>query len=182
MNEEFQPSKLKMALLNLKAKSFKRNKGAINFRYAKNFTIVYEVLENNANEIALIDDFAEYLEQNGKTVSKIVIYPGKDTKTIPVPADRNRWNFCQADFNWFGFPKADGLQRVLKQPSDFFINLDMSFSYKTIAMASMSNSVARVSLWQENYPAFFDILLKQNETPNLNQYLCDLKDCFKHLQ
>jgi hypothetical protein len=182
MNEEFQPSKLKMALLNLKAKTFKRNKGAINFRYAKNFTIAYEVLENNAEQMALIDDFAGYLEQNGKTVSKIVIYPGKDTKTIPVPADRNRWNFCQADFNWYGFPKADGLQRVLKQPSDFFINLDISFSYKTIAMASISNSVARVSLWQENYPAFFDILLKQNETPNLNQYICDLKDCFKHLQ
>ena len=156
MNEEFQPSKLKMALLNLKAKTFKRNKGAINFRYAKNFTIAYEVLENNAEQMALIDDFTGYLEQNGKTVIKIVIHPGKDTKTIPVPADRNRWNFCQADFNWYGFPKADGLQRVLNQPSDFFINLDMSFSYKTIAMSSMSNSVARVSLWQENYPAFFE--------------------------
>ncbi len=182
MNKELEPSKLKMALLNWRCKSYKRTKGPVNFRTAKNFTIVYEMTPNITGIEAMVDDFVGYLEQNGKTVSTIAIYPGKDTKTIPVPADRNRWNFCQADFNWFGAPKADGLQRVLKQPVDFFINLDIEFSYKTIGMACMANSLARISNYQDQYQTFFDILLKQNETPNLNQYLCDLKDCFKHLQ
>jgi len=148
----------------------------------KNFTIVFEITPNQPDIEAMVYDFAAYLLQNGKTVSTIAIYPGKDTKNIPIPADRNRWNFCQTDFNWYGAPKADGLQRILMQPADFYVNLNMEFSYKTIGMACMANSLARITNYHDQYQTFFDILLKQNETPNLNQYLCDLKDCFKHLQ
>jgi hypothetical protein len=182
MSENFKPNKLVMAYLNMKAKGIKRVKGNINFRFAKNFLLVYHLNENDSNQLFEIQNLTEYLEQNGKTVISVVIYPGKDTKNIPVPADRNRWNFCMSDFNRFGYPKADGLLRVLKQQTDFFINLDLDFSYKSIAMANLSSAYAKVSNFQDNYPAFFDILLKQPETPNLNQYLCDLKDCFKHIQ
>lgn len=182
MNEEFKPSKIVMAYLNMKAKSIKRNKGNINFRHAKTFLLVYHLQENDNQQLSKIQDFTDYLEQNGKTVVSVVIYPGKDTKNIPVPADRNRWNFCHADFNRLGYPKADGLLRVLQQQTDFFINLDIEFSYKSIAMANLSSAIAKVSNFQPNYPSYFDILLKQTETPSLNQYLCDVKDCFKHLQ
>lgn len=90
MNKELEPSKLKMALLNWRCKSYKRTKGPVNFRTAKNFTIVYEMTPNITGIEAMVDDFVGYLEQNGKTVSTIAIYPGKTPKRFqcrPIETD-----------------------------------------------------------------------------------------------
>lgn len=172
----------KLFWLKWKAKSARINRGSVNFRTAKQATLFYHLPENSVALESEIDSFKAYLEQAGKQVTTVVVYPLKDTKVLPVPTDRNRWNFCLADFNMVGYPKNSGLLKILGQPTDLFICLDLEVNLRNLAAGMLANSPAKVGFHGPNNESVYDILLKQTETPNLNQYLCDIKEFFKRIQ
>jgi hypothetical protein len=164
-----------------KAKQFSKLNFAPNYQRAKSFALLWDG-KTTTTEKLQIQEFIKELLADGKQVTRLVYFDVKKKEEIPLVPEANMYYLGKWDFDKTRFPKSESIKNVLRRDFDFLISFDLSGDWHYVGMAAVGKAACKIGYYQPQHLSVYDILLRQNsEKPNLNQYLCGIKDTLAKL-
>lgn len=143
------------------------------------FQEVKEVLlawDENQNEkdSSNIHTIIQFLESHKIHVFKVIYYHKRKKANIPESTDANTIHLSKLDFNAFGMPKTSSVKKIMAQPFDYFINLNLDGRLPLKSVAGFTKSACRIGYNRKKALDFYDLLLGNPESEDMEQYVKDL--------
>lgn len=164
-----------------KAKQYSKLNFAPNYDRANSFVLIWggTITSSEKQEI---QEFIKSLLADGKQVTRLVYFDVKKKEEIPLVPETNTYYLGKWDFDRTRFPKSEAMKNVLRRDYDFLISFDLQGDWHFVGMAAVGKAACKIGYFQPQHLGVYDILLRQNtEKPNLNQYLCSLKETLQKL-
>ena len=112
----------------------------------------------------------------------MVYFDVKKKEEIPLVPEANTYYLGKWDFDRSRFPKSEAMKNVLRRDYDFLISFDLYGDWHFVGMSAVGKAACKIGYFQPQHLHVYDILLRQNtDKPNLNQYLCSLKETLEKL-
>lgn len=108
----------------------------------------------------------EFAKQPGKNIEIIVIYSDKISENKDCFL-----SFNKKDFNFFGLPKPEVIQKLKTKTFDVLINADYSNSSFLKVLTGLTPAKCKLGPESANYNEFFDIRIQSDQQDFLKQAL-----------
>ena len=129
-------------------------------------------VESDAKEI---QRFVKFLENSGKIVVKVVYFHKRKKENIPMPTDNSTLHLSKLDFNLIGMPKTVQVKKVMSQPFDLFINMNLDGRLPLKSLAGFTKSACRIGYNRSKAMPFYDLILGNPEKPVMKSFVTDLE-------
>ena len=116
-----------------------------------------------STQYSLVKEFAK---QAGKNVDIIVIHSDKTSASKDC-----LFSFNKKDFNLFGLPKTEAIQKLKGKSFDVLINTDFNNSSLMKALTGLTPAKCKLGPDSANYNEFFDISIQSSQQDFLKQAL-----------
>jgi len=164
-----------------KAKQFSKLNFAPNYVRSTSFALLWGGAISAADKQE-IQEFIKTLLSDGKQVTRLVYFDVKKKEEIPLVPEANTYYLGKWDFDRSRFPKSEAMKNVLRRDYDFLISFDLYGDWHFVGMSAVGKAACKIGYFQPQHLHVYDILLRQNtDKPNLNQYLCSLKETLEKL-
>jgi hypothetical protein len=152
------------------------------FEWLKNYLLQQEVKglsvqkqfvewEKVQSAVVLVDStqyskVKDWVGQTGKKVDVIVFHNDKTSETKDCFLSFNKKNF-----NFFGLPKPEDVQKLKNKTFDVLINVDFNSSSLMKALTGLTPAKGKLGPESANYNEFFDISIQSNQQDFLKHAL-----------
>lgn len=108
----------------------------------------------------------DFVKQTGKNIDIIVFHSDKISETKDCFL-----SFNKKDFNIFGLPKQEAINKLRQKTFDVLINLDFDNSGILRALTGLTPAKCKLGPESVNYNDFFDISIQSSQNDFLKQSL-----------
>lgn len=173
--------RIALALIKRKSARYPQARFVPNYAQAKRILMAYPS-SVSASELQDIERFSLDLESDRIKVVHAIYFNTKDNNQLPLVSKPNRHHWGRWDFDRFYFPLSEELIHLLRGDTfDLFISADMGDSLPIAAMGATVNAACKIGHYHKSYEGFYNILIRDSASTNLNQYLRDVKSHIKNL-
>jgi hypothetical protein len=154
----------------------KRARGFVPFDKAQNILLAWDEYQTAENsEKKAIDTFVEFLQTSGKDVTKAIYYHKRKQDKIPAPPDEKTVHISKLDFNVLGFPKSAPIKKLMSEPYDYFINLNLDGRLPLKSIAGFTQATCRIGFNRPKSFEFYDLILGNPDIQDIHKFIIDLK-------
>jgi len=127
------------------------------------------------NDARYITEFLEFLKKEGKNVETVVYHHANKREKGRLINMDTHIHLMKNDFNTFGLPKTPQVKKLLAKRFDYFINLNLDGRLALKSIAGLTNATCRIGFHREKALPFYDILLGNPASENIEAFIADLK-------
>jgi hypothetical protein len=122
-----------------------------------------------------IQSFLDFLNKESKHVDTVVYHHANKREKGRLFDMDTHIHLMKNDFNTFGLPKTAQVKKLLAKRFDYFINLNLDGRLALKSIAGLTNATCRIGFHCEKTLPFYDILLGNPTSGNIETFIGDLK-------
>lgn len=154
----------------------KRVRSFVPFDSVQNVLLAWDEYQTtDSKQRKAIDSFVAFLTDSGKSVTKAIYFHKRKKEKIPSPADENTLHISRNDFNLIGMPKTSQVKKLMAEPFDYFINLNLDGRLPLKSIAGFTQSTCRIGFNRSKSLEFYDIILGNPDKPEIKKFVEDLQ-------
>jgi|GEM_PF-897925 len=134
-----------------------------------------EYQTTEAREKKAIQKFIAFLNEKQKAITTVIYFHKRKAANIPASPDDNTIHLSKNDFNSLGMPKTTQVKKLMAEPYDYFINLNLDGRMPLKSIAGFTSATCRIGYNRDKATEFYDIILGDPDKPKIELYIADLE-------
>lgn len=160
----------------------KRTRGFVPFEQVSHVLVAWDEHQTeDPKEKKAIELFVKFLQDSNKKVSIAIYFHKRKKENIPAPATDQTYHFSKNDFNVLGLPKTAQIKKLLAEPFDYFINLNLDGRLPLKSIAGFTQATCRIGYNRAKSLELYDLILGNPDKPEIGLFVKDLQYYLKKI-